>query len=87
MQRNKKPRFGGVLFVRPYTRTSTVYGRIFELAKGKPGKTQGRKAKDPRVLRDAVCDATKDPKTAGLPTIDALSLHNQLRSGCMKQIP
>ena len=37
------------------------------LEKGKPEKTQGRKATGPRFLRDAACDATKDPKIAGLP--------------------
>ena len=36
--------------------------------KGKSDQSQGRKATDPRLLRHAFCDATKDPKIAGLPT-------------------
>ena len=35
------------------------------LDKGKPEKTQGRKATGPRFLRDAACDATKDPRSPG----------------------
>jgi len=37
--------------------------------KSKPAERQGRKATGPRFLRDAfdAFDATKDPKTAGLP--------------------
>ncbi len=35
--------------------------------KGKPGKSRGRKATGPRLLRDADQDAVKDPKTAELP--------------------
>ena len=35
--------------------------------KAKPAERRLRKATGPRFLRDAVCDATKDPKTAGLP--------------------
>jgi parallel beta-helix repeat protein len=35
--------------------------------KGKLGQSQGRKATGPRFLRDAFCDATKDPKIAELP--------------------
>jgi hypothetical protein len=37
--------------------------------KGKSGESPRRKATGPRFLRDAACDATKDPKIAGLPTI------------------
>jgi hypothetical protein len=37
--------------------------------KGKPDQSQGRKATGPRFLRDAVCNATRDPKIAGLPFI------------------
>ena len=35
--------------------------------KAKPAERRGRKTTGPRFLRDAACDATKDPKTAGLP--------------------
>jgi hypothetical protein len=37
--------------------------------KAKPAERRGRKATGPRFLRDGACDATKDPKTAGLPNI------------------
>ncbi len=38
--------------------------RQYFIRKGKPEKTQGRKATDPRFLPDASCDAFKDPKLA-----------------------
>ena len=37
------------------------------LDKGTPGESRGRKATGPRLLRDALLDATKDPTTAELP--------------------
>ncbi len=40
--------------------------------KGTLGKSRGRKATAPRLLRDAACDATKDPKIAGLPQAECL---------------
>ncbi len=42
--------------------------------KSKPAKRQGRKATGPRFLRDASNDATKDPKTAGLPSLVTLMI-------------
>ena len=70
MQRNKKPGFGAVLFVQTYTQTSPdlvmficIAERIFALAKGGPVQRQGGKASGSRFL----CDATKNPKIAGLP--------------------
>jgi hypothetical protein len=35
--------------------------------KGKPDQSRGRKATDPRFLREAMEDLPKDPKTAELP--------------------
>ena len=55
MQRNKKPRFGGVLVVRTYTKrypfgrcSFRIAGRIFRSAKSKPAQRQGRNATGPR---------------------------------------
>jgi hypothetical protein len=45
--------------------------------KGKPDQSQGPKDTGPRFLRDAFCDATKNPKIAGLPTRCAGSFNPQ----------
>ena len=47
--------------------------------KAKPAKRQGRKATGPRFLRDDACDATKDPKIAGLP----VSRHRAAKTLCV----
>jgi hypothetical protein len=44
--------------------TDSVFKRS---EKGKPGKSQGRKAAGPRFLREAKEDLPKGPKIAGLP--------------------
>ncbi len=47
---------------------STVALRLFNVCdKAKPATRRGRKATGPRVLREAMDDSPKDPKTAGLP--------------------
>ncbi len=41
--------------------------------KGKSGESPRRKAMGPRLLRDAFCDAVKDPKIARLPPYSSLN--------------
>ena len=43
----------------------SVYKSQLVIDKRKAGESQRRKATGPRFLRDAFCDATKDPRSPG----------------------